>query len=306
MNAEITAVLAGESQGCVVCGDCIVLMPQFAGKVDLVFGSPPYENRRTYGIDFCLTGQAWVGWMVEVVRTSLSVCHGLVAFVVSGKTEGYEYSATPELLMADLKRAGICLRRPPIYQRDGIPGSGGPDWWKGNYEPIVCATNGGKLPWSENTAIGEPPKWEPGGTPSHRMRNGKRAGCHSTDRRPDGTLKPRVYDPPDISNPGLIINCGTVGGGNIGDPLAHQNEAPFPEKLAEAFILSFCPPGGTVLDPFSGSGTTLAVAKKTGRNYIGIDLRKSQVELSRTRLRNVTPPLFSPATAPYAKEGANG
>ena len=70
----------------------------------------------------------------------------------------------------------------------------------------------------------------------------------------------------------------------MGDPLAHENEAPFSEDLADAFIRSFCPPGGTVLDPFCGSGTTLAVAAKTGRKSIGFDIRESQIDLSRRRL----------------------
>ena len=70
----------------------------------------------------------------------------------------------------------------------------------------------------------------------------------------------------------------------MGHPLAHENEAPFPETLAEFFVRSFCQPGGLVLDPFCGSGTVLAVAKKHGRQAIGIDIRQSQVDLTRRRL----------------------
>ena len=70
----------------------------------------------------------------------------------------------------------------------------------------------------------------------------------------------------------------------MGSKLAHENEAPFPEKLAEYSILPFCPPGGVVLDPFSGSATTGAVAVKNGRKYIGFDVRESQIDLSRRRL----------------------
>jgi hypothetical protein len=96
----------------------------------------------------------------------------------------------------------------------------------------------------------------------------------------------QCYIPPAIANPGNIIKC-TVGGGRMGSHLAHSNEAPFPEKLAEAFILSFCKPGGVVLDCFSGSGTTLAVAKKYGRNSIGIDIRDSQAGIARRRLNEL-------------------
>ena len=70
----------------------------------------------------------------------------------------------------------------------------------------------------------------------------------------------------------------------MGDALAHDNEAPFPEALAEFFIRSFCPPDGFVLDPFMGSGTTIAVALRHGRKAVGIDIRASQVELARKRV----------------------
>lgn len=69
----------------------------------------------------------------------------------------------------------------------------------------------------------------------------------------------------------------------MGSSLAHENEAPFPESLADFFIRSFCPPGGIVMDPFSGSGTTAAAAIKSGRNYIAMDIRESQVDLTNRR-----------------------
>ena len=46
--------------------------------------------------------------------------------------------------------------------------------------------------------------------------------------------------------------------------------ATFPEALIEPCILAGAPPGGIVLDPFMGSGTTAAVAKKHGRQYLGV------------------------------------
>lgn len=60
--------------------------------------------------------------------------------------------------------------------------------------------------------------------------------------------------------------------------------ATFPEKLIEPCILAGCPEGGTVLDPFSGSGTTGLVAIKNNRNYIMIDLNEHYCELQRTRI----------------------
>lgn len=60
-----------------------------------------------------------------------------------------------------------------------------------------------------------------------------------------------------------------------------------PEKLIAKLILASCPEGGLVLDPFCGSGTTAAVAKKLGRHFIGIEqdvdfaaLAQKRVELA--------------------------
>jgi len=275
----------------IVCGDCLQVTAGMPGQsVDLVFGSPPYEDARTYGIDFKLKGQDWVDWMVEVYKESLRVCQGLVAFVVAGRTRKFAWSCTPALLIADLHRAGIAVRNSPLYVRDGIPGSGGPDWLKSKYEFIVCATNGGRLPWSDNTVMGHPPKCGPGGPLSRRKANGARVNSepvYARNRRPDGTMEKRAYKPPKIANPGNIIDCRPGGGGHLGSKLAHENEAPFPEKLAEFFVRSFCPPGGTVLDPFGGSGTTMASAEKHGRDSISIDIRDSQVELMHRRIGEV-------------------
>ena len=132
-------------------GDLLDVLPTLPEhSVDLVFGSPPYEDARTYNIGFDKKGEDWVDWMVKVFQASLRVSRGLVAFVVEGRTRKFRYSATPILLMADLHRAGVHLRKPPVFHRVGIPGSGGPDWLRNDYEFIVCATNGGKLPWSDN------------------------------------------------------------------------------------------------------------------------------------------------------------
>lgn len=270
----------------IYAGDCFKLMAHLPdNSIDLVLCSPPYEAARTYGIDFKLKGQEWVDWAVWRYLECLRVCKGLVAWVVEGQTRRFQWSATPALFMADLHRQGVKLRKPPIYKRRGIPGSGGPDWLQNCYEFIVCGTKDGRLPWSCNTAMGHPPKFPPGGDPSHRTTSGARVNADwPQNRRPNGDREKRRYRPPAMANPGNIIDCGSGGGGQLGSELAHENEAPFPEKLAEFFIKSFCPEGGTVLDPFCGSGTTCAVAKRFNRNSVGFDIRPEMAELTKRRL----------------------
>lgn len=54
--------------------------------------------------------------------------------------------------------------------------------------------------------------------------------------------------------------------------------APFPDELVERCLTVGCRPGGTILDPFCGSGTTLRVALRRGHPAIGIDLNRDFCE----------------------------
>lgn len=54
-------------------------------------------------------------------------------------------------------------------------------------------------------------------------------------------------------------------------------DTPKPERLLERFICAATEPGDIVLDPFAGSGTTLAVAQKTGRRWVGCELKPDTV-----------------------------
>ena len=97
--------------------------------------------------------------------------------------------------------------------------------------------------------------------------------------------------------PGQRTNLKTRGmhdaGANPGDvwaintrPFPGAHFATMPPALAERCILAGCKPGGVVLDPFSGAGTTGLAATENGRRYVGIDLNEEYLDLSlRTRLK---------------------
>ena len=75
-------------------------------------------------------------------------------------------------------------------------------------------------------------------------------------------------------------------------PYREAHFATFPPDLIEPCILAGSKEGDTVLDPFSGSGTTLAVAIKHHRDGIGIDLNPKYITLTERRLRRVQPVPF--------------
>lgn len=60
--------------------------------------------------------------------------------------------------------------------------------------------------------------------------------------------------------------------------------AVFPERLVEPCILAGCPEGGTVLDPFAGSGTTGAVAKRLRRNFVGVEINPDYWQMATDRI----------------------
>ncbi len=67
-------------------------------------------------------------------------------------------------------------------------------------------------------------------------------------------------------------------------PYPEAHFAVYPEELCETPIKAGCPKKGVVLDPFFGSGTTGVVAKKQGKYYIGIELKKDYIEIAEKRL----------------------
>lgn len=71
------------------------------------------------------------------------------------------------------------------------------------------------------------------------------------------------------------------------NPAAHF--APFPAALAERCLRCGCPPGGVVLDPFAGSGTTLLAARALGRPAIGIELSRRYCDAMAAALAPTAP-----------------
>ena len=77
-------------------------------------------------------------------------------------------------------------------------------------------------------------------------------------------------------------------------PTAHfrgAHFAVFPEELVKPCILAGCPEGGTVLDPFMGSGTTGVVAKRMRRNFMGIEISREYCAMAEGRIFATMPEL---------------
>ena len=103
---------------------------------------------------------------------------------------------------------------------------------------------------------------------------------HSDDPK-HATKSGNVYEIPDESGRRNRRSVWTI----TTKPYSGAHFAVMPADLVEPCVLAGCPEGGTVLEPFAGSGTTLAVAAELGRNAIGCELNPDYIKLAEARIR---------------------
>ena len=134
-------------------------------------------------------------------------------------------------------------------------------------EPLAFPEDRPQNSWSRETKEADVPGQR---SRQHRLdRPGKGGG---SNLRPTG----RQHLTPDTNggrNPGDVWTIPT-------SPFPQAHYAVMAPRLAERLVTSGCKPGGVVLDPFSGAGTTGMVAGRHGRRYIGIDASTETLDLS--------------------------
>ncbi len=251
--------------------DCLTwFQRQPDASVALVFGSPPYAGKgeRYPGKPQKWTTEGWVEWMTEVTTEAVRVSKGYVFWVANGFVKKGRYEPACEGLIWELHKLGIICDRPAIWHKNAPPNR--LDYLGNDWEYVLAFKHARKVVPFNWEAIAAPPKYKNGGRFRQRDKNG--------ERRLGGD-----YPQGKLARPRDVFRV-TVGGGHLGSKLGHLNEAPFPEKLVEPFVLAFSDPGDLVVDPFSGSGTTASVAVRLGRSAIGVDHRDCQVRLSEHRL----------------------
>jgi len=89
-------------------------------------------------------------------------------------------------------------------------------------------------------------------------------------------------------------------------PYKEAHFATFPPDLIEPCILAGCPPNGVVLDPFIGSGTVAQVSINTGRNWLGVELNESYIQLAKSRISSVQLPLIVPGSHGHITNHSSG
>jgi len=185
-----------------------------------------------------------------------------------------------------LQDDGWILRNAIIWHKPNAMPESITDRLSTRYEHVFLFSKSRRY-WFDLDPIREPCATLDPADPSYRA-NGK-----SDRRRKDHAAPPGQQPQTNMIATGTRHTSQAAGGRNPGDvwtlptrPFPDAHFAVFPPDLPRRCILAGCKPGGTVLDPFNGSGTTGLAAGEVGRRYIGIDINAEYLELSlQTRLR---------------------
>ncbi len=242
-----------------ILGDTFKVCPRIPEKsVDLIIADPPYNLRKTYGSTTFSKKKAeeyedftrkWLSAVKPLLKDngSIYVCCDWESSLIIGKVLGEFFT----------------VRNRITWQRE--KGRGARANWKNGMEDIWFATSSDKYTFNLNAvkvrrrvlapyrADGIPKDWK-----------------ESAEGKYRDTCPSNFWD--DITVPFWSMPENT----------AHPTQKP--EKLVAKLILASSNKGDTVFDPFAGSGTTLAVAKKLGRHYIGIEKEKQYCIWSEYRL----------------------
>ena len=170
-----------------------------------------------------------------------------------------------------LRESGWYLRQDIIWAKGNPMPESVKDRCTKSHEYIFLLSKNRKY-YYDYQAIKEPAVTKP--TARDKNKEGYQADYTKYDRFSKGE---RVYGADGMRNKRDVWNVNTK-------PCKEAHFATYPDTLIEPCILSGCPEGGVVLDPFMGAGTTGMVAKKHGRNYVGIELNKEYIDIANKRI----------------------
>lgn len=262
--AEVRRVMVGDGTLWLNLGDSYSTSGQQGGGKHATIGNVVQQRRTVAGIGpknllgipwqvaFALQGDGWtlrnaIVWhkpnaMPESVRDRLSSDYEFVFLFAKSRKYYFDLDAIREPLAFPEAADGTRV----FGGKHGGAGKVGSAFRIGGGMPNVYGKGG--------TEQDTPP----GGKPQSNRGPGRHSQAHVAGR-----------------NPGAVWTMPTR-------PFPAAHFATYPEPLARRCIMAGCRPGGVVLDPFSGSGTTGMAATRVGRRYVGIDLSAEYLDLSLT------------------------
>lgn len=305
----------------ILCGDSLSILKTLpAESVHCCVTSPPYYGLRDYGMDAQIgreaTPEEYISRLTAVFREVkrvlredgtlwLNIADTYCGTGSKGESCDPKYPqgrngqnvsisrivrgckpkdliGIPWLLAFSLRNDGWYLRNDIIWAKGNPMPESAKDRCTRSYEHIFLFSKARKYHF-DSLAIAEPIS----PITALRKKAGRGFGKYSSpvpgQPQTQNINKPRAagfYNDTNISpvrskRDVWFINTVPYKGGHF---------AAYPPLLAETCILAGCPTGGIVLDPFMGSGTTGAAAKKLNRHYVGVELNIDFCALAKARI----------------------
>ena len=263
----------------VIEGDSLELLPLLPrGSVDLFFMSPPYADARDYSI---IHPDKYVSWFLPFARLMYDATSLTGSMIINiknrvanrGPLKGQRHPYVYELVVA-LQHMGWRWIETYIWSKsNAVPGRFGPRT-KDAFEYVYHFAKGPK-PYFDLNSIRVPYKADKAEIDRRKL---DKLGRRNTEAG-FGRDRTKTYLLGG-ADPGNVICVPQTYNQYKG--VSHT--AAMPEGLAEFFIKAACPEGCLVVDPFSGSGTTIVVAKRLGRRAGGFELHSEYVSECRRRI----------------------
>lgn len=245
-------------------GDCKEILQEYPeNSIDLIFTSPPYADQRknTYG---GIHPTKYVSWFLPISKELLRVLKPDGTFILNIKEKainGERSTYVLELILEMRKQGWLWTEEFIWHKKNCYPGKW-PNRFRDAWERLLQFNKNKKFNMYQESVMVPMGDWA-----KTRLKN-----LSQTDKIRDESKVKSGFGK-NISNwverekayPTNVIHLSTECSNK-------KHSAAFPEGLPEWFIKLFTKAGDTVLDPFTGSGTTNFVAQRMMRNSIGIEL----------------------------------
>lgn len=256
--------------------DCLIALKMLqSDSIDLIVTSPPYADQRkkTYG---GVSADKYVEWFTPIAKELLRVTKSSGSFVLNIKERainGERHTYVIELILMMRKLGWLWTEEYIWHKKNSYPGKW-PNRFRDSWERCIHFTKSKKFNMYQEEVM----------VPMGDWKNSRLKNMSDTDKKRDESKvgsgfgkKIENWVARDLAYPTNVLHMATECGNR-------SHSAAFPESLPEWFIKLFTTEGDTVLDPFSGSGTTLKVAKAMKRNAVGIEILDEYCEITANRV----------------------
>jgi len=275
MKEPTTNILQGDS------AEVLKKLPD--NSVDLIVTSPPYADQRksTYG---GISPDKYVEWFLPISEQLLRVLKPSGTFVLNIKekvVDGERSTYVMELILSMRKQGWLWTEEFIWHKKNSYPGKW-PNRFRDAWERLLQFNKSKKFAMYQEEVMVPMGDWA-----KSRLKN-----LSDTDKRRDNSKVGSGFGK-NISNwidrekayPTNVLHLATECNNK-------KHSAAFPEELPEWFIKLFTKEGDMVLDPFAGSGTTLFVAERMGRNAIGIEIIEEYYKMVKDQLEELYQPML--------------